>query len=433
MRRLGHAGDRWPGVCFDVGSLFGGGSSAALPVAAGVGAIGSVAGGLINSGAASSASSAQSAAALRSSELLDSAGTNANKYIDPYQTQGLSSYGSLTANAGTYGAIPTDYTSQASSLLGGATDAGYGAVGRINQLTGQTFSSPNATFSSPNTSFSSPNTSFSDPSSNFSYGAFTGAPTQAQIEATPGYAFNLQQGQEGVQNSAAARGLSSSGAALKGAATYASGLADSTYQNQYQDALSQYTTNEGAQQSIANQDFGNSLAANQASFGNSLSANQASFGNALQANQANFTNQQGQYTTNMTAGLQQAQGYDAASSALGLGAQGALGINTAAQGNVQNAFNRQDTLANFGLTAAQDEGTNLLASAGGQASYGVQGANATAAGQVGSANALSSGLTGLGNTATQYALYQQLLGGGGGNSSAPLLASADDGSGGAWI
>lgn len=57
-------------------------------------------------------------------------------------------------------------------------------------------------------------------------------PTMAQLEQTPGYQFALQQGQEATQNGYAARGLGVSGAALKGAANYASGLADQTYMNQ---------------------------------------------------------------------------------------------------------------------------------------------------------------------------------------------------------
>ncbi|MGV0879437.1 DNA transfer protein p32 [Martelella sp. FLE1502] len=60
---------------------------------------------------------------------------------------------------------------------------------------------------------------------------------QATLEKTPGYQFNLYQGLKSTQNSAAARGLGSSGAALKGAAAYATGLADSTYQNQFNNAL----------------------------------------------------------------------------------------------------------------------------------------------------------------------------------------------------
>jgi hypothetical protein len=60
---------------------------------------------------------------------------------------------------------------------------------------------------------------------------------QATLEKTPGYQFNLTQGLKAAQNSAAARGLGTSGAALKGATTFATGLADSTYQNQFNNAV----------------------------------------------------------------------------------------------------------------------------------------------------------------------------------------------------
>jgi hypothetical protein len=62
---------------------------------------------------------------------------------------------------------------------------------------------------------------------------------QAWLEQTPGYQFNKAQGLKSVQNSAAARGLGTSGAALKGAANFATGLADSTYQNQFSNEMSQ--------------------------------------------------------------------------------------------------------------------------------------------------------------------------------------------------
>lgn len=65
--------------------------------------------------------------------------------------------------------------------------------------------------------------------------------TEAQLQQTPGYQFNLKQGLESTQNSAAARGLASSGAALKGAANFATGLADSTYQNQFNNAVTNQT------------------------------------------------------------------------------------------------------------------------------------------------------------------------------------------------
>lgn len=54
---------------------------------------------------------------------------------------------------------------------------------------------------------------------------------QAALEATPGYQFTRTQGLQAVQNSMAAQGLGVSGAAMKGAANYATGLAQSTYQN----------------------------------------------------------------------------------------------------------------------------------------------------------------------------------------------------------
>lgn len=64
-------------------------------------------------------------------------------------------------------------------------------------------------------------------------------PTQAQLESTPGYQFSKTQGLEATQNSFAAQGLGQSGAALKGAANYAEGLAGTTFQQQFQNYLNQ--------------------------------------------------------------------------------------------------------------------------------------------------------------------------------------------------
>jgi len=62
---------------------------------------------------------------------------------------------------------------------------------------------------------------------------------QGWLEQTPGYQFNLRTGLKAAQNSAAARGLGTSGAALKGASQFATGLADSTYQNQFANEMAQ--------------------------------------------------------------------------------------------------------------------------------------------------------------------------------------------------
>jgi hypothetical protein len=77
----------------------------------------------------------------------------------------------------------------------------------------------------------------------FSYGAFNFNPTEQQLQQTPGYQFTLQQGMKNTNNALAAKGLNLSGAQAKGLANYTTGLADQTYQQQYQNALNAYNTN----------------------------------------------------------------------------------------------------------------------------------------------------------------------------------------------
>lgn len=112
--------------------------------------------------------------------------------------------------------------------------------------------------------------------------------TEAQLEQTPGYQFNLTQGLKATQNAAAARGLGVSGAALKGAASYATGLADSTYQNQFAnaqtlfgDAQTNYQNQQTQQQNNYNRlmgigSLGENAGATTGNIGSSLAANQAS-------------------------------------------------------------------------------------------------------------------------------------------------------------
>jgi hypothetical protein len=85
--------------------------------------------------------------------------------------------------------------------------------------------------------------------------AFT-APTAAEAAATPGYQFTLDNGLKAQQNSASARGLGSSGAALKGASAYATGLADSTYGDTYNRALQTFSTNYGQASDAVNRLLG---------------------------------------------------------------------------------------------------------------------------------------------------------------------------------
>jgi hypothetical protein len=64
-------------------------------------------------------------------------------------------------------------------------------------------------------------------------------PTIADLENTPGYKFTLDQGLKSVQNSYAAKGLGTSGAAMKGASEYATGLANQTWKDQMMAHLGQ--------------------------------------------------------------------------------------------------------------------------------------------------------------------------------------------------
>lgn len=66
------------------------------------------------------------------------------------------------------------------------------------------------------------------------------------LESLPGYQFTKTQGLKAVQNSASARGLGVSGAAQKGAAQFATGLADQTYGEQFNRLLGLTTLGQNA-------------------------------------------------------------------------------------------------------------------------------------------------------------------------------------------
>ncbi len=104
---------------------------------------------------------------------------------------------------------------------------------------------------------------------------------QATLEKTPGYQFNLTQGLKSTQNSAAARGLGNSGAALKGAAAFATGLADNTYQNQFNNANTNNTNAYNRLKGLI--DTGESAAAQTGTFG-ANAANQTSSALGYQGN-----------------------------------------------------------------------------------------------------------------------------------------------------
>lgn len=111
---------------------------------------------------------------------------------------------------------------------------------------------------------------------------------QNTLNNLPGYQFTLNQGLKSVQNSAAARGLGDSGAALKGAANYATGLANSNYGGYVTGLQNSANTGASAANSLAG--FGTTTAgqigANQIGAGNAQAGASIAGGNAA-ANAAN--------------------------------------------------------------------------------------------------------------------------------------------------
>lgn len=76
---------------------------------------------------------------------------------------------------------------------------------------------------------------------------FSFNPTMQQLEQTPGYQFTLNQGLNTLNNQMAAKGWNMSGAQARGIQDYAQGLASTTFQQQYQNALQNFMTNYGTQ------------------------------------------------------------------------------------------------------------------------------------------------------------------------------------------
>lgn len=115
---------------------------------------------------------------------------------------------------------------------------------------------------------------------------------QASLEKTPGYQFTRDQGLKAVQNGAAARGLGSSGASLKGAGDYATQLANKTYQDQFNleniNRTNEYNRLFGLGTMGANANAGVGTAAMQT--GQQLGSNLTNMGNANAAGILGGTN-----------------------------------------------------------------------------------------------------------------------------------------------
>lgn len=114
---------------------------------------------------------------------------------------------------------------------------------------------------------------------------------QDTLNNLPGYQFTLGQGLKSVQNSATARGLGVSGAALKGAANYSTGLANSQYGNYVNQLQTSANTGESAANALAG--VGTTVAGqvggNQIGAGNASAAASNAVGNAVATGAGNIS------------------------------------------------------------------------------------------------------------------------------------------------
>lgn len=153
------------------------------------------------------------------------------------------------------------------------------------------------------------------------YANFT-APTAAEAEATPGYQFTLDQGSKALQNSAAARGNLLTGGTATALENYGQGLASTTYQQTYNNALQSYLQNYNKFQSTQADQY-NRLAG-LAGTGQTAANTLGAAGQAAANNTANIDltsgAQQGQSIQN--AGAATASGYVGAGNAINSGING---------------------------------------------------------------------------------------------------------------
>lgn len=158
------------------------------------------------------------------------------------------------------------------------------------------------------------------------------APTAAQAEATPGYQFQLKAGQDAIQNSAAASGLAQGGGTLAALTQYGQGLAGTYYQNAFNNAQSQFQTNQST-----------TLNNLQALIGSGNTANSQQIGATAALGAPQASNTINAATSN--ASLQQY-----------LGSLNLQGQTTSGQEGMQGALEA----GNFGLTGAEAHAAGIL-------------------------------------------------------------------------
>jgi hypothetical protein len=263
-----------------------------LPTAAligsGLSAAGGVASGIIGSNAASKAAKLQYNAAMAASNNQLNMFGQIENMLSPFIGVGESAIGTIeglmglsTGMPGASGVSPgykydtsglTSYLPGRAALgnLVSAMESG-ADPSRISALVGQLSTHDPKILAAVNAAVESGKQMKASAGAGMSPGP-TGS-IQQFLESTPGYKFTLDQGLQATQNSYAAQGLAQSGSALKGAAQYATGLANATYEQRLGDYLKLLSGGQSAATSLAQ--FGSNAAMNASNFATSGAAAQA--------------------------------------------------------------------------------------------------------------------------------------------------------------
>jgi hypothetical protein len=214
------------------------------------------------------------------------------------------------------------------------------------------------------------------------------APTAAEAAAMPGYQFQVEQANKGLQAAQAATGRLG-GAAAQEALRLNQGLASTDYQNAYSNAFNTYGANRSAAQ-------------------DALRAQLTQYGTGMNTAQGALANQSGIYGTN------QAANQNALASQSGLYNQNQQTAQQAYGNQLQNfnvgntlgnqQWNRLASLAGLGQAATAQVGAAGQNSANQISDLLTQGGNARASGVIGGANALAQ----LGQIPGQIAAYNYL-------------------------
>lgn len=229
--------------------------------------------------------------------------------------------------------------------------------------------------------------------------AFKGV-SAADMAADPGYQFRLQEGQRAIENSRLAGGLGRTGDTAKELLNYGQQAASQEYGNVYGRKFGEHQSSLGAQMQAGMFNSQQGLAAQGQHFGQQHAAWRGNVDAELGRGNLNLGYTQAGNALELGRG-QLALGGRQADNAYALG-QGQLGLAQNEQSfnqGVMFPWQQQSTLAQMGLTAAQQSGAygaNYGANQG-NAYYG-QG-NANAAGQVGAGNAWNSAYSGIANQA----------------------------------